>query len=354
MKKYIAILILLPVIGAFAYRFHQASQEVTVESIADVQAREGIPVEVAPVIHQDLEIWRSYSGTVEGIEQTAVVSNMPEEVIAITRDVGDRVKSGELLIRLARRRSQVGYEQNLAAFENARREEERLESLFAAGATSEQQLDAVRTQLHIARANLDAAVANLDITAPIDGIILQRQVEIGDQVQPGAPLMIIADLSQVLVKVQMTGRDVRRLQIGQPVRLTADEDPLQRKGVVHKIALSADPKTRLVEVELRFDNHDGLSIPGTLVSAEVLLDRVPEATVVPKRAVAQEKDGAYLWTVDSSGIARRKPVTTGLVNTVVVQVLEGIGLGENVVTAGANLLEAGKKVKIVAAVGEED
>jgi len=354
LKRFIVILILLSVIGAFAYRFRQAGQEVTVESIADVQAREGIPVEVAPVIREDLEIWRSYSGTVEGIEQTAVVSNMPEEVIAITRDVGDRVESGELLIRLARRRSQVGYEQNLAAFENARREEERLESLFAAGAVSEQQLDAIRTQLHIARANLDAAVANLDITAPIDGVVLRRQVEIGDQVRPGVPLMTIADLSQVLVKVQMTGRDVRRLQVGQSARLTADEDPEQREGAVHKIALSADPRTRLVEVELRFDNPDNLLIPGTLVSTEVLLDRVQEATVVPKRAVVQETDGAYLWTVDSSGTARRRPVATGLVNTTVVQVLDGIGLGEKVVTAGANLLEAGKKVKIVAAIGKED
>jgi len=353
LKKFVAFVILLPVIGAFAYRFHQAGKEVVVESIADVQAREGIPVEVALVEKADVEIWRFYSGTVEGIEQTAVVSNFPEEIVEITRQVGDPVSSGELLIRLAWRKSQVGYQQNLAAFENARKEVERLEALFHAGAVSEQQLDAARTQLRITRANLDAAVANLDITAPIGGVVVQRNVEVGDQVQPGAPLLVIADLSQAVVKLQVSGRDARRMRVGQPARLSPEEDPEQRRGTVHNIALSADPKSRLVEVELLFANPDGLLIPGTLVTAEVLLDHARGVNVVPQRAVIQEEEGATLWIIDSRGIAHPRKVKIGLINTAVVQVLQGVDIGERVVTSGANLLETGKKVKIVADPGKE-
>ena len=348
MKKLILFAILAATVAAFTLRFRQAGQEVTAESIADVQAREGVPVEVAAVEREDLEIWRAYAGTVEGIEQTAVVSSLSEEAVEVACQVGDRVAAGDVLVRLARRRSQVGYRQNLAAFENAVREEKRLSQLFEAGAISEQQLDGARTQLSISRANLEAAEAYLDIVAPIGGVVVERNVEVGDQVQPGAPLLVLADLSQALVKVQMTGRDARQLELGQQARLAADEDPSRRPGAVHRIALAADPKTRLVEVELRFDNPDGLLIPGTLASTEVLLERQARASVVPKQAVVRDEGGAYLWTVDDSGLARRRPVELGLVNTTVVEILDGIGLGETVVTAGANLLQAGGKTRIVA------
>ena len=356
MKRIVFAALAVFVIGVFAYRFHQSGQQTVVQSIHDVQVREGIPVEVETVSRSDVEVWRTFSGTVEGITQTSVVSDMAEEATEILRNVGDRVRAGETLIRLSRRKALPGvgvrYRQNLAAYENLKKEVERLEALYRAGAVAEQQLDAVRTQQEIARADLDAAVARLDLTCPIDGIVLRRNVEPGDIVQPGAPLMVIADLSQVNVRLRVSGTDARRLRTGQRARIAGGADTAQVGGEVQRISLSADPSNRLVEVELRFDNASGGLMPGTLVTTEVLLECAGDVPVVSKRGLVQEAEETYVWVVDDGTTARRRLVNVGLTNARQVEVRAGLEVGERVVVAGGSRLEPGRKVKVIAAGGD--
>lgn len=353
MKRLVIIVAGMLVVATFGRRFYQATHPEAVESIADVQAREGIPVEVAVARKSDVEIWRAYCGTVEGIEQTAVVSNVSEEALEVLARVGDRVKAGDVLVRLARRKSQVGYKQNLASCENIRKEAARLEALYAEGAVSEQVLDQARTQLRVAQANLDAAVAYLDLTSPIDGVVVARDLEAGDHVLSGKAVMTVAELSRAIVKVNVSAWDARLAREGMTARLAADEDPEQRPGTVRRVALSADPESRLVEVELEFGNADGLLIPGTLATAEVLLREARGTTVIPKRAVQQNGSDTAAWVVGGDGTAEYRPLRLGLVNATVVQVLDGVNEGDQVVVTGANLLEPGRKAKVVARSREE-
>ena len=347
MKRIALAVIALAVVGAFAYRFHLAGEKVVVESIADVQAREGVPVEVAPVVASSVEIWQTFSGTAEGVSQTQVASDVSEEVTAVTRQVGDRVGAGDVLVRLSKKKSVARVRQAAAAYENVQTEAQRLEALHKAGAVSKSQLDAVRTQLKIAQADMEAASAMVDITSPIAGVVVQRDVEVGDQVRPGMPLMVIADVSQAVVKLHVTDRDARRLKAGQRARLS--EPGIE--GIVQKVALSANAASRLVEVELRFDNRNDALIPGTLAIAEVLMARAQDVPVVPKRAVIQQADGASVWVVENDNTARRRQVVMGLVNTKVIEIRQGVRVGEQVVVTGANRLEGAPRVKIITAAG---
>ena len=348
MKRIALAVIALAMVGAFAYRFHLAGEKMAVESIADVQAREGIPVEVTPVVASSVEIWQTFSGTAEGVSQTSVASDVSEEVTAVTRKIGDRVRAGDVLVRLSKKKSIARVRQAAAAYENVKTEAQRLEALHKAGAVSKSHLDAVRTQLKIAQADMEAASAIVDITSPIEGVLVQRDVEVGDRVRPGMPLMVIADVSQAVVKLHVTDRDARSLKAGQRARLS--ESGVE--GVVLKVALSADTGSRLVEVDLRFDNRDGVLIPGTLAIAEVLMARAQDVPVVPKRAVIQEADGASVWVVGNNNTARRRRVEVGLVNTKVIEIRQGVRVGEQVVVTGANRLLGAPRVKIVTAAGQ--
>jgi len=350
MKRVASIVIVVAIVGAFAYRFQKAGESVAVESIADVQARRGIPVEVAPVKISTVEIWRAYSGTVEGVRQVSVSADVPEEVVEVTCGVGDRISAGSVVVRLARRKSAARYRQAAAAHQNVKKEVARLEALYQAGAVSESQLDGVRTQLKVAGADLAAASAMVDITTPITGVVVQRDVEVGDTVRPGQPLLVVADVSQAILRLKVSGKDVRRMEVGQLARLLGE----RVEGTVKKVGLSADPASRLVEVELVFENAGGLLIPGTLATAVVLLDRAQDVPVIPRRAIRQDAGGSTVWVATDDGTAIRRRILAGLFNGTHAEVRQGVQVGEDVVVTGADRLEGSPKINVVRDEAEGD
>jgi multidrug efflux pump subunit AcrA (membrane-fusion protein) len=121
----------------------------------------------------------------------------------------------------------------------------------------------------------------------------------------------------------------------------------QLTGQVSRIALQADPETRLVEVELTFPGSGGSSsmrvVPGGLVTANVVVGQKDSALLVPRDAI----DEGAVWVIDDAGIATRRTVMTGLAATDQVEVLEGLSEGDRVVVAGASLLSDGALARIV-------
>jgi membrane fusion protein, multidrug efflux system len=113
-------------------------------------------------------------------------------------------------------------------------------------------------------------------------------------------------------------------------------------GEVRRIALQADPATRLVEVEVEFPPAAGL-IPGTLASVQVEVASRDETVTVPRGAV---RDG-FVWAVAEEGVARRRPVQVGLQARDRVEIVSGLEPGERVVVEGGALLSDGARVRVV-------
>jgi len=234
-----------------------------------------------------------------------------------------------------------------AAHEQASRAVERLRPLREQGAISEQDWDNATTALAVAEANLDAARRSIVLTSPIEGIVTDILETRGTVPSPGDPLLRVSDLSRMQVLLQVSTDQARELSVRQRAFLPAHS----LEGVVSRIALQADPESRLLEVELTFPGGRAASanpgveriVPGALVTAQIEVGRRQAALLVPRAAVRDEG----VWVVDSDGLAHRRSVTVGLVGEDHVEVLGGLNEGEQVVVAGASLLSDGALTHVV-------
>lgn len=343
MKRMILGVLALALAGVVVVRVIQASAPVEPSpDVEEIRQRSGIPVEVTPARVGPLEVRRSFTGTVRGIRGATVRARTGDEILEIPVRVGQRVSAGEILVRQSSQGSMAAVRQAEAAFEQAKRTLERLRTLYEKGAVSEQEWDSALTGLRVAEANLEAARRSVVLTSPLAGVVTDILVTPGTFPAIGDPLVRIADLSRVQVLLEASPEQVSELSVGQPAFLAG-----AARGQVTRIALQADPESRLVEVEVTFPGggwvQDAGLFPGTLASVEILVGAKESALQVP---ISAFHDGE-VWVVSPDTTAARRTVRVGLRTRELMEVLEGLAEGEQVITAGASLLSEGAKVRIV-------
>jgi RND family efflux transporter MFP subunit len=336
----------LALIALVILRIIQASTggEAAVD-VDQIRQQTGIPVEVAEARTGTLVVHRSFTGTIRGIRSATIRARTGDEIVEIPVRVGQRVATGDVLVRQSSEGSMASVTQAQAAWEQARRTAERLRPLWEQGAVSEQDWDNAVTNLAVTEANLASARRAIVLASPIDGIVTDILETRGTVPSSGDPLVRVSDLSRVQVLLNVSTAQARELALGQMVRIAGYDG----EGSVTRIALQADPETRLVEVESTFAGTRGSSwiasgvTPGALVSVDVEIGRATSALVVPRVAVREGR----VWAVDSAGVAQHRTVTIGLTGDDDVQILDGLAEGERVVVAGASLLSDGAQTRIV-------
>ena len=347
-KRFLFGIIGIGLVALVILRVVQASvQQEPIPDVDEIRRTSGVPVEVASARVGSLVVAREYTGTVRGIRSATIKARTGDEIVEIPVRVGQRVMAGDVLIRQSSEGSMASVRQAEAAFEQAGRSVERLRPLREQGAISEQDWDNAVTALSVAEANLDAATRSVVLTSPIDGIVTDILETSGTVPSSGNPLVRVSDLSRVQVLLRVSTAQSRELALGQ--RASLPEYTLE--GRVSRIALQADPDTRLLEVELTFpgtrsgvDGSRGQRVvPGGLATARVVVGQRDSTLLVPRIATRE----GTVWVIDADRFASRRSVTIGLVADDHVEVLEGLVEGDRVVVAGASLLSEGALARIV-------
>jgi len=333
-------------VAVVAIRIVQASRGAPeAPDVDEIRARAGIPVEVTVAREGPLVVRREFTGALRGIRSATIRAKTGDEILDIPVRVGQRVRAGQVVIRQSSEGSLASVRQAEAAHEQAQRTVDRMRPLHERGAISDQDWDTALTGLRVAEANLEAARRSVDLVSPIGGVVTDILATRGSMPEPGDPLLRVSDLSRVQVLLQVSPEQARELALGQPA--TVPDHGLA--GGVSRVALQADPVSRMLEVELTFPGTGApeadRAVPGTLVTAQVEVGRRAGALLVPRAAV---KDGVA-WVVDADGVAHRRAVVAGLEGDGHVEILDGLAAGEQVVIAGASLLSDGARTRIVGA-----
>jgi HlyD family secretion protein len=155
--------------------------------------------------------------------------------------------------------------------------------------------------LRIAAADRDKArllVDSLRIRSPIDGVVSRRNVGVGEFVRVAAgvgakPILTVVQMRSVRVVTNVPDRDVRRVDVGDPVTFRTD-DPGARvfRGQVSRIAVAEDPSTRTMRAEIDLENADGFLRPGQGGRVQIELDTQPESISMPRTAAERSTRGA--------------------------------------------------------------
>jgi len=367
------------------------------------QREKSIRVTVEKVKRDSLESIISASGEVKPKKNVNISAHIPGRIVKIGVEEGQRVKSGDFLLKLEstqyeanadRDRAQIQslradliraeavknrdksyYERQVKLFDSKLISTESLESAKAQYDISKAQYEAILFQIKQAQASLQSTLDNLEKTvynAPIDGVITSLRVEegetalVGTMNNPGTILMTIADLSVMEVEVEVDETDVVGVKIGHTAEVRVDAFPDEPiKGTVTEVGSSALEKLTVAEESKDFkvvitleDPPENLK-PGLSASADIITARKDDVLAIPISALAlREKEGEST-TIESEqeeGVyvvqenrVRFTPVQKGIMGELKIEIISGLEEGQEVVVGPYSALRQLKDEMLVKA-----
>ena len=332
-----------------------------------------VPVRLATVEQTSISTLFTAVGTVTAFNTVTVRSRVDGELQRLYFQDGQRVKAGDVLAQIDPRPFQVALDQalgqqaqNLAQLQNAQRELQRYEQLFAQNSLALQQLETQRAlvqQYQGARksdqANVDSARLQLEfsrITAPISGLLGLRVVDEGNLVSSGSTegLVVITQTQPISVLFSLPQGQLpavlerfRQLETLAVEAYDGGFNRLLAKGQLEAVDNQIDVATGTVRLKARFENNDDALFPNQFVNVRLRVSTQDDALVIPTAAVQQGSTGAFVYVVDDEDIVSMQPVKTGVTEGRRVAVLEGLVAGQRVVTEGVDRLRAGARVQPV-------
>ena len=331
------------------------------------------PVQAATATKESVPRYLSGLGTVTAANTVTVRSRVDGQLLALHFKEGQQVKAGTLLaeidpsqfkVSLAQAQGQLAKDQ--ATLANARRDLARYQQLVKTNLVSRQEMDAQQALVNETQGTVkadEAAVASaqlqLDwsrITAPIDGRVGLKQVDIGNQISSGDTTGIVVltqthpiDLVFTLPENEIA-TVVQAQKAGQPLNVEAwDRTNKQQlsRGALLSLDNQIDATTGTIKLKARFDNQDDTLFPNQFVNARMLVSTQQDAVVIPAAALQMGNEGNFVWVLNEKGLVSKHTVTTGIQDSQKVVIAAGLSAGDRVVTDGIDRLTEGAKVEVV-------
>ncbi len=320
-------------------------------------------VRAATVQKQALRPFVEAVGTLKANEEVIVSSEIDGIIRRITVAEGSRVGRGTLIAeindtdyRLEVKRAEAALRQAQASLANARLEFERKEALYREQLVTRQQFDDITARLAVAEGDVERAQAALalakeklaktKILAPLGGSIKEKRITAGDYVRNGMPLFYLIQTDPLKLSFSIIEREVARVQAGQDVRFTVDSFPGREfHGVLKTVYPHLEEKTRTMQAEAVVANDRQLLKPGLYARVVLYTGAAREVVTVPVNSILYEGTNVKAFIVEN-GTAVEKPLKIGQKYGEVMEVLEGLHGGEELVVVGQNNLSPGVKVNV--------
>jgi multidrug efflux system membrane fusion protein len=298
-------------------------------------------------------------GSVKAIHQVTINPEVGGRVTRIFFEPGASVKAGDPLVQLndAPERGDLANYQAQARW--AETTLQRASELNKRQFEARETVDQKQSQLDQAKALItktEALIAQKLIRAPFSGQLGMRQIEVGQYLTPGAPIVTLTDLSMLYVNFTLPAPMRSQISVGQRVNVTADAFPGRTfVAEITTIEPQVSADTRTMTVQATMSNPDNALLPGMFVNAAVVLPPQPDMMVLPETAVDYTLYGDSVYVIREDGKdvkgnpilkAVRTPVKTGARWGNNVTILDGLKPGERVVAAGQVKVHNGAQVAI--------
>ena len=328
--------------------------------------RVGQAARVSVIVPGESEVARAItaSGSLEARrDQPVGVSGQGGRVVSVLVEPGDWVRQGQLLAQIERSvqsqeaaqiRANVAAAQADAAL--ARNELDRARQLEERGFVSKADIDrkqaaydAAAARVRVNQAQLgatNARIAQLDIRAPTSGLILDRNVEVGQVVSAGTPqLFRMARGGEMEMRAKLSQQDLTRVSVGMPAEVKPVGSDRSFSGQIWQVSPIIDAQNRQGEVRIAIP-YDPAIRPGGFAEA-VISSGVTSAPLLPQSAVLADARGNYVFIVNEENEVERRDVVVGNVDDQGVTIASGIDGTEQVVSRAGSFLTVGRKVSPV-------
>jgi membrane fusion protein, multidrug efflux system len=321
------------------------------------------PVEVTRAAYENVQHTLEAVGSFFPEDEVKVGAEVEGTIKKLSVDEGAIVKKGDLLLeiddekfRLEVEESEAMLTEGLRKLENARATLNRMTRLYKEGVIGEQNYDDTKTQTLLIEANVENIKARLNrfkkslkdtrVMAPIDGVVSERKVSVGEYVKVGAELFKIVDSNPLKLAFTIPENSAGEIKIGQSVqvqpRAFADKT---FQGKIYFINPKVDIETRTVEVKAWVDNPEYALKPGFYVNVKTLLEE-RKSMVLPESSVLVREGKSLVMSVVNNAI-QYKQVTPGVRFDGKVEILDGITVEDKVVLSGRSEIYEGTRVEII-------
>jgi cobalt-zinc-cadmium efflux system membrane fusion protein len=290
-----------------------------------------------------------------------VFSPIAGRVVKIAVEAGQEVKAGDPLLWIDSPDYANGASDSLKADADLLRKKvayDRAKLLYEAKGMARKDLESAEADWRQADAESQRAKARMKnlssnevataagkyvLKAPIDGIISERQVNAGTEVQPGAPnsLFVITDTAHLWVVADLPEQQIGKVSVGQPVSVEVDAYPNDFfEGKVSVVSETLDPVMRRLQVRCEVDNSQHKLKPEMYARISPIVDASQKLPRVPNTALFTQGLYSFIFVEQSPGVLQRRRVTLGMQDANVTYIKDGLHVGDRVVTSGALLLNS--------------
>jgi RND family efflux transporter MFP subunit len=308
-------------------------------------------------------------GTLQAFEESPIYARTSGYLVKWYKDIGSRVKQGELLAKIDTPevdqqllQARASRQQIVAQLELAKISADRWENLRKSDSVSQQEADQETSGYQQAKANLAASDANVrrleqlesfkNVYAPFSGVITRRNVDPGALIDAGAgaagrELFDMSKLDTLRVFVSVPQSYVPSMKVGMETYISLQELPNQKfKGKVARTSESIDPNTRTLLTEIDVPNPDGRLLPGSFGQVHFAVPDNTNKVTIPVNTMLFREEGPRVGVVGQDGIVHLRPITIGRDFGSTLEILGGVDAGEWIIINPSDSLEEGQKVQV--------
>ena len=330
-----------------------------------------VPVTVAEATQHDVPIYYDALGTVAAYNTVAIRAQVTGQLISVDFRQGQEVHQGDVLARIDPAPLKAVLDQAVAKkaddqaqLISAQKDFARFTTLATKNFETQQNVDLQQAKVDHFKTSIDAdqgaieaaqtQLAYTTITAPIDGVVGFRQVDVGNIIHTTDPnpLTVLTQIKPCTVIFTLPQSDlgpVREAMLRGAVSVLAfDQNGKEQLAEGHLLLIDnqIDQTTSTIRLKAEFPNENERLWPGEFVRIRILITTYKDAVTVPPVAVQRGPDGFYVWVIKPGNTVEQRPIGAQMVNDDTAIATKGLAAGERVVTNGQSRLDVGSHVAI--------
>ncbi len=357
-RRIVIVVIILGVLFGLVFGFH-AFRQYMIGKYVHQMVSQSVTISTAKAQKQFWIPTIDTVGTLSAVNGVEVNSQVPGQVMNIFFHSGQEVKFGDSLIQLDDSLDRENLKMQQAQYNLNTQDYKRKQELATKKVISQDELDRSHTQLLQSQSSVASAQLNIQkklIKAPFAGRLGISEVNLGQYVSPGQPLVGLQQMDPLFLDFSLPEQQLNQLIVGQKVNVNIDAFPDQSfSGQITAINSKADVATHMVSVRATIPNSKGQLFPGLFADVKVLLSQQMSVTTVPQTAITFSLHGDSVYVIENKGkdaqgnpiyIANQRFVVVGERRDNLVAITSGLQPGEEIVTSGQLKLQPGMRVNI--------
>ncbi|MFP4528051.1 MAG: efflux RND transporter periplasmic adaptor subunit [Candidatus Kapaibacterium sp.] len=288
------------------------------------------------------------TGTALADEEVELRAETGGRITAINFREGTRVGKGDLLLKINDSELQARLKKIELDIELAKEIEYRQRKLLEKEGISKEAYEKSLNTVNTLKAEKDLVLAQIDkteIRAPFDGTIGLRRVSPGEYLSSGAEIARLVRIRPLKIEFSVPQKYSQKVHDGDTIKFRTSKDAQFSKARIYAIEPKIDPQTRMLAMRAIYDNRQGSILPGAYVDLELMLEELESALLVPSEAIVPGISGEYVF-VYQNGMAVRRNVVPGIRTPKKVQIVEGLGEGDTLISSAIIQLRENMPVKL--------